>query len=99
METVETSDLFKAAFFSAKGADLTKIRFHGNGRRIAFFLFHGKGVTRMDSDYRTGRGLVNPLQYKESLNHLRDILFERLRQDDRGKRYDRKPKRRQTCFY
>jgi hypothetical protein len=39
-------------------------------------------LDKLDRDYRSGQALVNPLQFRESLNHLRDILFEKLREDD-----------------
>jgi hypothetical protein len=33
---------------------------------------------------------VNPVQFREALNHLRDILFAKLRQNQKGDmRYDR----------
>jgi hypothetical protein len=42
-------------------------------------------------DYRRGQALVNPLQLRECLNHLRDVLFEKLRQG--RMRNDRRSKR------
>jgi hypothetical protein len=38
--------------------------------------------------------MVNPLQLRESLNHLRDILFEKLQENEGRLRYDRKRKNR-----
>jgi hypothetical protein len=46
---------------------------HNNGRHIATFLITGPDPDRLDSDYRAGRALVNPVQLRESLNHLRDV--------------------------
>jgi hypothetical protein len=57
-------------------------------------LITGPDLDRLDSDYRAGRALVNPLQLRESLNHLRDILFERLRENEGRTRDDRKRKNR-----
>jgi hypothetical protein len=65
-------------------------------------------LDKLDKQYRDGQALVNPLQFRETLNHLRDILFEKLREQDdpassrlrrdcaatRGERYDRKGKNR-----
>jgi hypothetical protein len=46
------------------------------------FLITGADLERFDNDYRTGRALVNPLELCESLNHMRDVMFEKLREND-----------------
>ena len=77
--SLETTDIFRGAFFLCKGGDLETIRFRKNGKQIASFLFTGPDLTKHDKEYRNSHALVNPLQFRESLNHLRDILFEKLR--------------------
>ncbi len=89
----ETTDLFRGAFLLCVGGNLNDIRFRSNGKQIASFLFTGPDLQKHDSDYRNGHALVNPIQFREALNHLRDILFERLR-NEREMRYDRKRKDR-----
>ena len=84
--TVEVTDLFRGAYLLASGGSLAGVRIRANGRRIATFLITGKDLDRLDSDYRCGRALVNPVQLRESLNHLRDILFEHLREHDTATR-------------
>ena len=81
LSSLETTDIFRGAFFLCRGAELSGIRFRKNGKRIATFLITGKGLDKLDRDYRNGQALVNPLQFRESLNHLRDILFNKLRED------------------
>jgi hypothetical protein len=76
---LETTDIFRSAFFLCKGGDLCKIMIKDNGKRIATFLIRGKDLDRLDKEYRNGQALVNPLEFRESLNHLRDILFNTLR--------------------
>ncbi len=94
--SLEVTDLFKGAFLLCSGAELAQVRVRNNGRRIATFLLTGKDLERLDRDYRAGRALVNPLQLRESLNHLRDVMFDQLRRyegrkkDDHRKRGDRK---------
>jgi len=89
--SLETTDIFRGAFFLCMGGDLSDIRFRTNGKRIASFMFTGPDLTRHDKEYRNGHALVNPLQFREALNHLRDILFKNLRQNQNGDmRYDRK---------
>ena len=78
--TVEVTDLFRGAYLLASGGSLAGVRIRTNGRRIASFLITGKGLDRLDRDYRCGRALVNPVQLRESLNHLRDVMFNKLRE-------------------
>jgi len=92
--SLETTDIFRGAFFLCKGGDLSGIRLKDNGKRIATFMIRGEGLDKLDKDYRNGLALVNPLQFRESLNHLRDILFEELRENEGRTRYDRKRKDR-----
>jgi hypothetical protein len=80
--SLETTDIFRGAFFLCQGAELNGIRFRNNGKRIATFLITGEGLDRLDKDYMSGTALVNPVQFRESLNRLRDILFEKLREED-----------------
>lgn len=88
MHTHEVTDLFKGAFLLSMGADLDRVRISDNGRPIATFLISGADLDRLDSDYRAGRARVNPVQLRESLNHLRDVMFEKLRNHEGRKRDD-----------
>jgi len=71
MGRLETTDIFRGAFFLASGGNLAEVRVRQNGKRIASFLFTG--------------------QLRESLNRLRDVMFEKLRKSEET-RYDRKGK-------
>ncbi|MCP4719650.1 MAG: hypothetical protein GY860_09360 [Desulfobacteraceae bacterium] len=84
--SLETTDIFRGAFFMCIGGDLESIRFRN--RQIATFTFKGEDLAEQDRDYINGDALVNPVQFREALNHLRDILFKQLR-DKRETRYDR----------
>ena len=100
--SLETTDIFRGAFFLCMGGDLRDIRFRSNGKQITTFHFTGEDLHKHDNAYRNGRALVNPLQFREALNHLRDILFERLRkhQSQRSEmRYDRKSNNRSHQAY
>ena len=92
--SLETTDIFRGAFFMCMGGDLSGIRLKDNGKRIATFMIRGEGLEKLDKDYRNGLALVNPLQFRESLNHLRDILFEKLRENEGRYENDRKRKNR-----
>ena len=80
--SLETTDIFRGAFLLCSGGDLAEVRVRKNGKRIAMFLITGKSLDKLDRDYRSGRALVNPVQLRESLNHLRDVMFQKLREYD-----------------
>ena len=86
--SLETTDIFRGAFFLCMGGDLHGVRIKGNGKRIASFMIKGEDLNRLDREYRSGKALVNPLQLRESLNHLRDILFDTLRENKKGENND-----------
>ncbi len=88
MNSLETTDLFKGAFLLCKGGTLSNVRVEYNGRKTATFRITGNNLDRYNTDYVTGRALVNPTQLKNSLNHLRDVLFNKLREKE-SRDYDR----------
>jgi len=92
--SLETTEIFRGAFFLCMGGDLSEIRFRTNGKRIASFLFAGTDLDKLDKDYMNGHALVNSLQFREALNHLRDILFKKLREQEGRYENDRKRKDR-----
>ena len=91
--TLETTDIFRGAFYLCCGGHLEDIRFNGNhaerDRRIASFIFTGPDLAEHDRAYRDGHALVNPLQFREALNHLRDILFKQIRDRRRSEYVER----------
>ncbi len=89
---LETTDIFRGAFFLCVGGELKNVSFQSNRGNTATFIFTGSNLQKHDKDYRIGKALVNPLQFREELNHLRDILFEKQRNETR--RYDNGRKKR-----
>jgi hypothetical protein len=86
--TVEVTDLYKGAFLLCMGGQLVRVLIRNHNRRIATFLITGPDIDRWDNDYRAGRALVNPVQLRESVNHLRDVMFEKLRNHKAEGRYN-----------
>ena len=85
----ETTDIFIGAFFLCKGGDLCGIRIKDAARGIAAFEISGHDLDRLDQEYRSGQALVNPVQLRDSLNLLRDMLFDlrdTRRRDDRARK-------------
>jgi len=94
-QSIETTDIFRSAYFLCNGGDLCGVNIKDNRRRIAVFVIRGEDLEQLDRLYRNGKALVNPVQYRESITHLRDLLFDRLKTTTRGEtRHDRKRENR-----
>lgn len=78
-KTLETTDIFRGAFFLSSGGTLQGAYVSEDNRQVVLFRIICKNITELDRAYRTGKALVNPLQLKESLNLLRETLFNTLR--------------------
>ena len=81
--SVETADLFLGAVLLAHGGRLNDVQVrsrNGWGKREVSFRIAGDDLDRIVSGYTAGTIEVNATQLKQSLNHLRDVLFEALRQ-------------------
>lgn len=89
---LETTDIFRGAFLLCMGGDLEAIRMSGRGRQLASFRFAGPDLHDHDRAYINGQALVNPVQFREALNLLRDRLFRTLRHHET--RYDRSRRHR-----
>ena len=75
-EGIEIADLYRGAYLLCSGGRLGATRY---ARGQVFFVIEGEKVAEEDRRYRTGQALVNPVQLRESVNLLRDLVFERLR--------------------
>ena len=76
---IETSDLFRGAFLLCCGGRLDEAQVRRDGQ--VEFVISGEEIHEEDYRYRTGQASVNPLQLRETLNLLRDIVFERVRSE------------------
>ena len=72
-----TKDLFEASYLLAKGMKLEEVL---RNRRTVLFRFEGsEDLEVLKSRYEEGRAEVNVHSLRASLNHLRDLLFEKVR--------------------
>jgi len=78
-KTVETTDIFRGAFFLSSGGILEGAYLSEDNRRVVSFRIIGKNLSDLDRAYRAGKAMVNPLQLKESLNLLRETLYRTLK--------------------
>jgi hypothetical protein len=73
---IETSDIYRGAYLLCCGGRVMATRIE---RGQVNFLIEGEGVVEHDTRYRLGIALVNPVQLRETLNLLRDLVFKKLR--------------------
>lgn len=90
LSAIETGDIFRGAYLLTQGARLIDTRVARNQVR---FVIEGEDVAAHDERYRLGRALVNPVALRETLNLLRDLVFERLR-TEKEKSHGAHPARR-----
>ena len=74
------------------------IRIKDAARGIAAFEISGNNLDRLEREYHSGTAQVNPVHLRESLNMLRDMLFDlrdmRRGKDDQSRRNRRYQERR-----
>jgi hypothetical protein len=81
-QRLETTDIYKSAVFLCNGGRLAGMRFTKRRKGIVSFMIEGEGIFDLDLDYRNGTAQVNALKLRHTLNHLRDALFTRLREEN-----------------
>ena len=57
---IETTDIFRGAFFLCMGSSLDGIKLKNNNSQIASFLFTGKNIDKHDCDYMLSLTLFDP---------------------------------------
>jgi hypothetical protein len=82
MNRVETQDLYCGAYILASGGSLEELRITGSrrGKPAVTFVFAGVQVEELLQAYTSGRAMINAADYKAAVNHLKDVMFERLRE-------------------
>jgi hypothetical protein len=70
-----TKDLYEASYLLAKGTHLDKVL---KDRKTVLFQFEGKeDLEVLKSKFDQGRAEVNVRRLRNSINHLRDIIFSK----------------------
>jgi hypothetical protein len=74
---IETGDVFRAAYLVSRGGHVVKATVQGKDHVV--LTVKGEDLEREDNRYKTASGLVEPLQLKENLNRVRDLVKTALR--------------------
>lgn len=83
LSAIETTDIYRSAYLLCCGG---RVREAHVERGQVRFTIEGEGCIEHDEAYRLGQALVNPVQLRETLNLLRDLVFERLRPETERRR-------------
>lgn len=84
MVEIRTEDLWLGALALARGGRLVALELEGtNGRRTAVFRIAGRGLRRLEQAYARGTVEANVAELKGQMSHLKDVLFARLRREER----------------
>ena len=79
LTAIETTDIYRGAYLLCCGGRVTETHVERGQVRLTI---EGEGVVEHDTRYRLGHALVNPVALRETLNLLRDLVFERLRTEN-----------------
>lgn len=77
MPKIKTSDLYYSAYLLSHGSTLEEVMLDDNGKRRITFEFSNPEIQRLAGDYQSGRAQANVRYLKSSLEHLKDIIFEK----------------------
>lgn len=78
-ERMEISDMYKTASLICQGAELRDVRVTDKTRIL--FLLEKEGLFKLESDYDENRLYVKALEFRATLNHLRDLMYGKLSKD------------------
>lgn len=87
MNQIETRDLYCGAYILSSGGMLEETRIEGirGGKPSVTFIFSGEAVRQFLIEYNSGQAFVNAAGFKAAMMHLKDVMFERIREREQKK--------------
>ena len=85
MNRIEPQDLYCGAYILSGGGILekTKVGNGRNGKPSITFVFTGGDVEKLFKEFLSGQAFTNAASFKAAMIHLKDVMFERLREEER----------------
>lgn len=78
-----TTDIYEGAYLLSEGMELKNIWEDKTKRkRSVVFEFNGNNIEVLKSAYLRGRARANVLKFKNSVNELKDIMFNLIRDNE-----------------
>ncbi len=92
--TLCVKDLYEGAYLLCMGFQLKKLTIvDSHKKRKAVFVIEGDGVEEKAESYRTGQATVNVAMLKFTLEKLKDAMFAKIREQEKGASTQGKGKR------
>lgn len=81
---IKTLDIYQGAYILTKGGALDHLELSESrrGRPAVTFVFTGAGVEELSREFESGRGIANVSVFRGSLDHLKDMMFATLRENE-----------------
>lgn len=82
MRRLITQDLYLGAYIMSKGGVLEDVQLTGGrgNRPSVAFVFAGEDVDALSREFQSGQANTNVASFKGALTHLKDVMFNALRQ-------------------
>jgi len=78
---IKVSDLWNCAYLVCNGAEIKSVETQeNNGKSAVFFIVSGSNADKHNQEFLNGKATANVTQLKLTMNHLKDLLFDKLRQ-------------------
>ena len=82
-------DLFEASYLICRGCELLRLQVQtSRGRQCVDFVFEGPKAKDESNKFKMGHATANVCMLKVTINHLRDLLFQRLREPEIGEQHE-----------
>ena len=92
-------DLYEGAYLLCRGFRIKHLTVIGsNGKKIVTFTFTGNRVKEISEEYQAGKATVNVSLLKFTMEKLKDRMFEKIREQDRGERKNAHTTRRDRSY-
>ena len=83
-----THDLYFGAFLLSQGAVLAGLQMEGSSPKRVAFVFTGNGeLSRLQDAFESGTAQANVVALKNSMGHLKDLMFDRMRSQRIGENH------------
>ena len=82
-ERTVVQDLFEASYLLCRGHELKEMEVEDGRRKpTVHFIFDGTQAKDESRRFKMGQATANVCMLKVSMNHLKDLLFQRLRDSE-----------------
>ena len=80
---IKTHDLFLGAYIITNGGalDSAVLEQSRKGRQTIQFYFTGENVPACHEQYQSGQATANIITFKTAYTHLKDVMFQKLREN------------------